>query len=488
MDIKKKEESQREHFLWLAKNTKNLLKAMHLKKSPWCDDEQFVVECLKAEPHALRYASERLRGKKSIVYPVIKRSSDLYVYASEDLKVQKDFVLLMAKCDKYSSFFSSKIEKKWVHDKEVMMHLIDKDGIYFDYLPKDLRTDEDFLLKLIRKCPNTFANFDRSTRSNKSFVIKALKAGADYIDIAWSLKKDEEVLFEALKKNTNFFSNASEKLRSDRLVALMALEFDGNLYRYLSDDLRGEKDLLLLAIKSCAVKNEQINFSDKIPEKLKTKDVALLCASRDSGLLRSFYKFVDDKDVVMEALKSNGEMLSFVSDECQMDPKIALIAAKSGGKSWACGSEKYKTNIFYCYKALQNYAWIYVHLSEKQKDEPFLAHLVIKEDGSLIRHSSERIRDDLIMVYMALNYGLENFECIIGPKVKKCVEFAMLDLERGPNAFSTSIKEDSLKWFVKNLKTKEYQDFLKSIDYEDLGSTLNYRKTKASVEPFKMGM
>lgn len=474
---KKIKESERPHFLWLAKNTENLLKAMSSIGSSWCDDEEFVIECLKKEPMALMYASERLRNKKEIVYPLIKKESAVHEYVGDSLKKEKDFLLLMIENDKYENFLIKVKEKEgqsWGEDPQIVKSLVKRNPFYFHWCSKELRQNEDFLLNLVKCSKKSFEYFDRQKRSEKSFVIKALRLGAEYASISDKLKKDEDVLYEGMKMNPKCFAYAHEDLRATRLIAIWALEFDGNSYRYLSEELRSDKDLLFLAIESCRLKEQVIDFSEKIPESLKSKEIALLCIKSNSSAFKNFNNYTENKEVVMAAVKSEGDVLFGVNEEFQEDPKIILEAIKEDGTALLCTSAKYRENVFYCYKAMQSFPWIYNHLSSKMKDEAFLAHLAIKNDGSLIKYSSERIRDDLRLMNMAVFNGIDCLMERVGPKIRKCIEFGMARLERSEVFSEDSISQNAFEWFVKNIKSEECQEFLKSIDYEDLGSTLNY--------------
>lgn len=458
---------EKEHYFILAKNVPDLLEKLSKEGSALCDDEEFVKVCLKTNYNAISFASERLRSKKRIIYPIIERDISLYKEAGESLLRSKSFARFMSRLNYSSSYFKNYFDMDWVGDRRIMGKLINVSGYYFSILSPQLKADKKWLLKLVGATNGfVFKFFENSLKNDKEFVLEAIKNRAPYRDIGKSLFSDEDVLREALK-NESCFGRASENLRSNKEVAKWVLECDGNSYSHLSEDLKRSKEMLLLAINSCNKKAQRIRFLPVIPKELKTKEVAFLCIEFGEECLENFKHLKDDKEFVLKVVSKEGSSIRYASERLRNDYLVVFAAVSSDGSAIAKVGSKFRENYFFCYKALRNYPWVYSDLSEKIKDDPVLAKMVIKEDATLIRNSSERIKNDLSIVRLGIR---NNIFKNTGELAQKSIYYARQRLGiTSVNEISAITDEKCILWLFDNKNEKECSDFLKSINYENLG-------------------
>lgn len=111
------------------------------------------------------------------------------------------------------------------------------------------------------------------------------------------MRKDRDVVLEAVKHSGWALKWASQKLQNDHGVALAAVQQNGEALEFVSDTLKGNSDIVIAAVK-------QNGWAlNKAHEKLRA-----------------------DRKIVVEAVRSNGGALKYASEELQVDFRIMMEA------------------------------------------------------------------------------------------------------------------------------------------------------------------
>ena len=109
------------------------------------------------------------------------------------------------------------------------------------------------------------------------------------------LKGDREVVMAALKQNGYALQHASEELKGDREVVMAAVKQNGYALRQACEELKGDREVIMAAVKQ--------------------NGNALFYASEE---LKS------DREVVMAALKQNGDALRQACEELKGDREVVM--------------------------------------------------------------------------------------------------------------------------------------------------------------------
>jgi len=178
----------------------------------------------------------------------------------------------------------------------------------------------------------------RSTNS----VVKVTKeeAIAQIKKYEWNLEKlkefqnDKEVVLVAVGINASVLEVVSEELRDDKDIILLATKDSGYVaMKYASKKLRNNKKIILKAVKNnCGA----LNFID---DKFKSdKEVALA----SNGKLNWFSKELRaDKEVVLHMVSGyGGQSLEYASEELRADKEVVLKAVTLNGTSLKYASKK----------------------------------------------------------------------------------------------------------------------------------------------------
>lgn len=207
---------------------------------------------------------------------------------------------------------------------------------------KDIRDDKhaaiDFFLS-----PGPAHEEDTSDR-------EFIKGGYGLRHFSSFLRDDNDVVMAAVKNNGKALKYASDRLRDDYRVVRAAITSNGYAIIHASERLRGDKELVLMAIGSIiqskrprpemSLVNHRYDFSaaqeavreafwvfDYLSDELKgDKDVALagveLCWAYLANLPDNMK---DDKDVALKALEQNREAWCFISERLKKDEDIRAM-------------------------------------------------------------------------------------------------------------------------------------------------------------------
>lgn len=130
--------------------------------------------------------------------------------------------------------------------------------------------------------------------------------------------KKEELIQKILQTGSNLTDiEIPEELKRDHDIALTIAKTNGH-FIYKVDESIIDKEIVLEALKSNSY------ASDKVPEFFfNDKDVAMLIVSKNGHLLwKMSDKLIDDIDVVREAVKNDPDAIRFASDRIKNDSEF----------------------------------------------------------------------------------------------------------------------------------------------------------------------
>ncbi|MEE3342774.1 MAG: DUF4116 domain-containing protein [Bacilli bacterium] len=205
---------------------------------------------------------------------------------------------------------------------------------------------------------------------DKNIILDAIKQNVYVFSIYASdnLKKDKEVVLEAIKIKGNLLKSVDESFKKDRDVVLAAVQNSGFFLRYADDSLKKDKDFILELVKNV---NQDIiwladdslrkdkdfiltlindyHFGDilkHLDDSFKKDKEVVLAAIKNDTTGTVFYKIDEslkkDRDVVLEAVKKNGSLLDDLIDSFKKDKEIVLAAIKQNSYSIEYADESLK--------------------------------------------------------------------------------------------------------------------------------------------------
>ncbi|MCU9936310.1 DUF4116 domain-containing protein [Mycoplasmopsis cynos] len=158
---------------------------------------------------ALQFASEELKkefGKnRDIMLEVVKWNGNALRYASEELKKDREVVLEVMKRD-YRVALQYASKELW-SDKDVVLEAVKRDYRVLQYASKELWSDKDVVLEVMKQYGDIFLNLFTL------FISDEMKK---------EFGKNRDIMLEAVKRNGYALQFASEELKKDKDVVLEA--------------------------------------------------------------------------------------------------------------------------------------------------------------------------------------------------------------------------------------------------------------------------
>ena len=197
------------------------------------DNEDHAKEVLKKHGYGIQYISERLRKNKNFIIELLK----LGVSVDDQEMLSLDDVLK--------------------DDKEVVELLIVKNFYNYKYISSNLKKDKVFFKKVLKthfekaQFPSLpFADLDESLLNDKAIVISILNGLIEknryFYDSSFlgsNLKKDKVIAKKVLQLEGNL-EHFDKIVTSDKEIALIALKNDPINYKYLSENLKSDSEIL----------------------------------------------------------------------------------------------------------------------------------------------------------------------------------------------------------------------------------------------------
>ena len=184
------------------------------------------------------------------------------------------------------------VNYKWYDDRDFILLISDKCDIPFDLLNDKYMDDKEIVLKLV---------------SHISRVGLFLEKVSD------RLKKDKEVVMEAIKRDIHTLEYASDALKSDKEFILELVKQDVWTLQYASDELKNNRDVVTEAIKR--------DFSTL--SLTKNKELVIEIVKNNVRALEFVNKeLLDDKDFAMNIIKIDANAIHYISNRLVNDSDI----------------------------------------------------------------------------------------------------------------------------------------------------------------------
>jgi len=187
------------------------------------EDEEVLLEAIGNNSEAIREVNAALLGNKEFMLKALARSNNAtnyrldanpLIYASEELKHDKEFVLEVVKQNgsalRYADYFKK--------DKDIVIEAVKSNGFALEYADETLRNDKEVVLEAVKKFGYALMEASWELKDDKDVVMAALKQIREetdraikngdiseesrefhLYDIGEKLRQDEEFMKEAEK-------------------------------------------------------------------------------------------------------------------------------------------------------------------------------------------------------------------------------------------------------------------------------------------------
>ena len=151
--------------------------------------------------------------------------------------------------------------------------------ILLSILSKELKEDKDFMMKVIRRCPQLLSShLLYKLKKDKDIVMEAMQTNGLYLKyVVEELKKDKQIVVAAVKSNELALKYCHDELMGDKLFMLKVLETNSRAIYFIQKNLLIDTKFMNSAMlrihwKSVSLlfchKNDPNCFLSKIPREI----------------------------------------------------------------------------------------------------------------------------------------------------------------------------------------------------------------------------
>ena len=246
-----------------------------------------------------------------------------------------------------------------------------------------------------------FRIFVRRSRAVVLMLLRNANSSRWLGGAASRLKADPEVVLAAVRQDGMALRHASQNLQNDPDVVLAAVQQDGMALQHASRELQhNDRDLVLAAVQQNGdvlydVAEAFLDDAEVVIEAIfsnpdawslasqrlleEDRDVALAAVGRLGGghVLQFLVHWQDDRGVVLAAVRSDGLALEFASARLRADREVVFAAVRRDGM------------------ALQFVNYIF-------RDDDELVSMAVHQDGMSLQYGFRRFRADRELVLAAV--------------------------------------------------------------------------------------
>lgn len=276
-------------------------------------------------------------------------------------RTKEDLLLIVKKQRSLSNvnwelIFKSEVSESIKEDKDFILNFLKLLAVKCDscivpcvgQLSKDLLDDEEFIKTVYELNNGIFEFASERIKNNKEFIVElinkepsfAWRPGIIFRYVSDELKSDRDLAFIAVKRDGANIEYASEGLRNDKELVLESLKGGGINFKFASLQCRSDRDIILTALHesrgSFAIPYIPAEILKEIDKEI-IIDTLLFRPQPNQYIYKECPEFIrSDKEIItrllsdknLEAKWINVELLQYASDELRSDLEVIELAAK----------------------------------------------------------------------------------------------------------------------------------------------------------------
>jgi len=341
------------------------------------NDESFIRCAVKIKGDVLKLCPQNVRNNKDIVLGAINNDLWSVMYASDELKNDREVVLksVKSRSDLYDKHLLFPDQLK--NDIEFLKQIISSNAFNIKFIPEKHAHQKILYLLAIKSSSAIIEFINKDAHGIKSYIINEFKKNL----------KNFEFCLNAVIENSYSYDLLDEEIKKDKnFISQILLELDKK--DKIKDDRRYLCEKLLETILSLSTEN-----IDLILQLIKV-------IYDDSYLLKNIYKFLPkqlqlDKKFIMKSIAFNYEVFEFVDEIFRDDPEVVLHAINLHNII-----EKNKRS----FNGIKKESPL-KYASDKIKNNYQIVFEAVKKDGASIKFASIELENDTHVLLESIKTG-----------------------------------------------------------------------------------
>ncbi|WBP84242.1 DUF4116 domain-containing protein [Mycoplasmopsis edwardii] len=466
--------------------------------------KKFVLNALKKDGTLFRYIDEELKKDEEIILEAIKNDPtnrilySLFTNVGEYLgysvpnnqnpyynKYSENKAWALAAAENYLYDPITETRKKnffdifsfFKNDKEVILKILDKDGLALEFASDELKDDREVVLKAVKQDGLALKFASERLKNNLNIVKVSINQNVNaYHYASEQIKNNYEIALmsaaaikkipEALKNNSNWqldFANKLKKLNlpqiidsfeiiSDRYLLLELIEIDPNFIKKAPDELMNDKSFLIEAINKGAriFQNHKYMYYSKYRHLFKDKDYLKTSIEKNTDAIWDIYNnrikigwsypglwysdyFEENKDLFIKALTKDGLLFETFDDKYDSNREIIKIAVKQNGLAFKeiIWNKDLQNDREIALEAVKQNGLALEFVSDNLKADREIVLEAIKQNPNSFKFASVNIKNDKEVVLKAVNV------------IPSLIEFASINIKNDKDLMTQLIKRDA---------------------------------------------
>ncbi len=326
-------------------------------------DHDKVLEIVKQNGLALRYAVSTLKDDPNIVNAAVSNNGMALRWASDELKRELDIVETAVSNAGDALEYAIKYQK----DFDIVKTAVSNSGKALEWASADLKQNRDIVLASVEQFGQAL-QWAYAFRDNPEIVHAAVSQDGLALRFAPDLQNDEKIVRTAVSQNGLALAYASEYWKHDQTIVLTAVSQNGLALEYVPDDLKTDE------ITEIAVSQNGLALK-YVPDDMKTVEIVEIAVSQNGLALEYAPEYQFNRNIALIAVKQNGEALQYLTDKVKND-KGEMISENTN----SC-----------------------LELAEKEKNDRDSVLKAVEKDGIALKYASDNLKNDRYVVLAALS-------------------------------------------------------------------------------------
>ena len=407
-------------------------------------DKEFVIKSVDLYANNLEFASDELKKDKEVVTKAYIKNDYASEYMHNDLLSNKDFILELMSISPSERLYSA-ISKELQNDIDIINKAIKSNNVY-KLLNIELRNDKDIILK-----SDLFGCFGSDYSDEEPPIPEALRGdkdiaiigsiNGDYKYLNKKLKEDRDVLLCALAKMSDYDKeqNDFQKIIKSRLTdpgintlymaktwgndwkvvknkalwkdfyfAFAACVKDMDAYQYVDDTLKENETFINLL---CRTVSDSLSIPEKFRDNIYLAKKAVFAnrgySTRPQNLTAFSEKVKGNKQLALELLNAQHDVLEYLSDDLKDDIEIVRIAVRNDIDQLQYASDNIKSDKSFVLNTLKSYnrskrgIFYLKYLPDLLKDDDEIVFEAVRINGSNIYDVSNKLKENRELAVLA---------------------------------------------------------------------------------------
>lgn len=336
------------------------------------------------------------------------------------------------------------------NDSRIVLAAIEKDGCALKYAAKRFQKDKQYVSYAVQQNPKALKYADETVRKNKAVILQlvALHDGKPFQYVHESIRNDSKFIRDVVNISWKALGYATDRIKGERNILLDIVKKEGRSLEFSTDKIKRDKEVVREAVKN---HYEAMRFANKMLR----RDRLFVLSTIQLGNEQSFEfiskRLQQDPEFVLEAVRRNGLILKYLSDEFKMNEKITTAAIMQNADATQYIHEDKR----------KNKDFVLAILKSTNKNDLVQNHLdrdillkIVEERLSAFSYLSEKLRSDETFMKAAVQQFGGALEFASGDLQAKrevvllavanfggALRYASEDLRRDPQVVKTAVEQ-----------------------------------------------